>query len=75
MDIVQVTSLLPRGNSNFTAQYFKSNMFNGVCTEVCQLFSSVSMFYPNVIIKVSLPHTKVSHLNVFHPFVILWVLG
>ena len=51
-DIAEVTSLLPRGNSNFTAQYFKSNMFSWFCKQVCQLFSSVNMFhfmfYPHV---------------------------
>jgi hypothetical protein len=47
------------------AQYFKSNMFSGFCKQVCQLFSSVSMFYPDVIIKVSLSHIEVSHLNAF----------
>jgi hypothetical protein len=39
------------------------------------LFPSVNMFYPVVIIKVSLPHIEVSHLNVFRPFVKLWVPG
>jgi hypothetical protein len=35
--------------------------------------SAVSVFYPDVLIKVSLPH--VSHLSAFWHFVIHWVLG
>lgn len=71
-----VTSLLPRGNSSFIAQYFKSNAFNGFCKQVSSLFSSVNVFYPNVIIKVTLPYQEVSHLNVFWTFVILhfWLI-
>jgi len=56
------------------AQCFKLNMFSGFCKQVCQLFSSINMFYPDVI-KVSLPHIEVSHLSVVRPFVILWFLG
>jgi hypothetical protein len=74
-DIAQVTSLPQRGNSNFTAQYFKSNRFAGFCKQVCWLFSSVNTFYPCVIIKESLPYIKLSYLSLFRPFVILRVLG
>ena len=72
MDIAQVTSLLPRGISNLAAQYFKSNVFNGFCKQVCPLFTFVKMFYPYLIIKGSLPHREVSHLNVFR---LLWYSG
>jgi hypothetical protein len=74
MDTAQVTSLLPRGDSNFKAQYFKSNMFDGFRMQACQ-FSSVNVLYPDVIIKVSLPHIEVSYLNVFQNFVIVKVLS
>jgi len=40
--IARVSSLLPRDNSNFTAQCFKSNMFNGFCKQVCQLLFSIA---------------------------------
>jgi len=49
-------------------------MFNGFCKQVCQLFSSVNIFYSIVIIKVPLPHIEVSHFDVFRPVVIFRVL-
>ena len=63
--IAQITLLLLRSNSDLTAQYFKLTMFNGFCEQVCQLFSSINIFYPDVIIKVSFPHIEVPHLNLF----------
>jgi len=74
INIAQVNSLLPRGNSNITAQCLKSNIFNSFASK------SASCFLPSTcsILMSSLrylPHTEVSHLNVFRPSVILWVLG
>ena len=63
-DIAQVTSLLPRGDTNFTAQYLKSKKFNGFPKQVCQLFSSVNVSYPDVVIKVFPLHIEVSRLFV-----------
>jgi len=57
------------------AQYLKSNMFSVFCKQVWQFFSSVNVLYPNAVIKVSLPHIEVLHLNVFQLFVILRVFG
>jgi hypothetical protein len=70
--IAQVSSSLPRSDSNFTMQYFKSNTFDWFCKQICQLDSSVYEFYSAVVIKVSCFHVELAHLTSFE---ILWYCG
>lgn len=44
----------------------------GFVSKSADCFSSLNLFYPNVIIKVSFLHIEVSHLNVSRP---LWYFG